>query len=365
MTEASSESDKNIEPDPIKKISLIVIAIIAALLIWAVLADRYTPFSSEARVRGYVVPIAPKVPGTIESINVNYSQLVEGGDVLLQLERDEYQLAVEKAQAELEQAGQAIGAATASVAGAETALADANAELSFAKRQAARVFELEKKGVISQVDGDKVRTKLQQAKLTVANASARLEKEKQNLGSAGSDNPRIRQALSALQAAQLDLNNTTIRAPSKGGVTNVTTDIGYYATVGKPVMTFVSTKAVWVDAYMRENCLGNIDAGDDVELVLDVAPGQVFKGKVIGTSFGVNWGQSLAAGDLPTITTSSGWLRDAQRFPVAVQFNDESAYGLRRIGGQADVVIYSTDNIIMNTLAALHIRLVSLLSYFH
>jgi len=72
-----------------------------------------------------------------------------------------------------------------------------------------------------------------------------------------------------------------------------------------------------------------------------------------------------AIGGLIQVKGNSGWLRDAQRFPVAIKFNDDSAHGFRRAGAQADVQIYTGDNAILNRLGWLWIRLLSYLSYVY
>lgn len=329
------------------------------------MSDRYTPYTSEARMRGYVVPVASQVAGEVTNVEVIESQIVEEGDVLLQLDTTQYQLAVNKAQAELENVGQSLGAGMAAVVAAETGLANAKTELSFVKRQSKRALALETDGVISEIEADKVRTALEKAILSVANAEAKLLEEQQTQGIEGDENPRMRSALAALRQAQLDLSRTRVLAPSQGVVSNLTIDVGHYASVGQPLMTFISTNAVWVDAYMRENCLENIQPGDEVDMVLDVAPGRIFKGKVVSTAYGISWGQEAAAGNLPSIKTTRGWMRSSQHFPVKIVFTDETSKGFRRVGGQANVVVYTEDGFIMNGIGMLWIRLISLLSYLH
>ena len=70
-------------------------------------------------------------------------------------------------------------------------------------------------------------------------------------------------------------------------------------------------------------------------------------------------------GGLATVEAKSGWLRDAQRFPVIISFEDDEAQGLRRLGGQADVLVYTSNNWIINPLGWLYIRLLSWLSYVY
>jgi multidrug resistance efflux pump len=70
---------------------------------------------------------------------------------------------------------------------------------------------------------------------------------------------------------------------------------------------------------------------------------------------------------LPEIENSRDWLRQAQRFPVAVEFDPSEQERLRgvRIGGQADVLIYTGDYDVMNWLAVLFIKMMSYFSYLY
>lgn len=365
MDENTAGDNSSNGHQPIRRLTVIFIALAALFLLWYVLADRYTPMTSEARVRGYVVPIATEVSGPIVEIDTVSNKLVEADDVLLQIDRLPFQLAVDKAQAELESMAQNLGSGQASVVAAETQLANANTEMAYVNRQSVRVLKLEKDGVISTIQADKVRTTVETAKINVANAEAHLLETQSKVGIDGDENPAMRQALVALQQAQLNLRHTTVRAPAQGVATNFTLDVGQYAAAGQPLMTFISTRGSWVEAYMRENTLANIEPGDKVELVLDVAPGRVFQGRVVSTGYGIDWGQKDSAGKLPSISGSRGWLRDPQRFPVMIAFADDQSLGFKRIGGQADVVIYSGDSWVMNTIATVSIRFTSLISYLH
>ncbi len=166
-----------------------------------------------------------------------------------------------------------------------------------------------------------------------------------------------------MEKAQLDLQRTTIRAPADGVITNLLVDAGYYASAGAPIMTFIATKFIWVQADMRENCLANITKGDPVDMVLDVVPGRIFKGEVLSVGYGVADSTGSNLGGLATVNTSQGWLRQAQHMPVLIRFTDDEARKFARVGGQVNVIIYTGDHPLMNMLGRLWIRLVSVLSY--
>ena len=155
------------------------------------------------------------------------------------------------------------------------------------------------------------------------------------------------------------------RQPSHGGITNLKIDEGHYASVGAPLMTFIEVENVWVKANLRENSIANVKVGTPVDIILDSTPGRVFQGKVNSIGFAVSHEKGGAIGDLETIESSAGWLRDAQRFPVYIAFDDDSAKGNLRLGGQADVQFYSTDNWLINSLGWIWIRILSWFSYIY
>jgi len=364
MTEKTETSEVNTN-DPVKRITRIALIVIAIMFIWYVVADRLAPWTDQARVQAYVVPIVSQVAGRVIEVNVGKDQEVQQGDILLKIDPSDYELAVESAETELELAGQNIGAGTASVSTAQAKVVEAQANVDHLKAQSKRVYELEKKQIYSVARGDKARAAVVKAQAQMESAKAELEKAKQELGVDGKENPKIRSAIAKLKKAQIDLSRTTILAPSHGGITNLKIDQGHYASVGAPLMTFIEVDNVWIKANLRENSIANVKVGTPVDIILDSAPGRIFQGEVSSMGFAVSHEKGGAIGDLETIESSAGWLRDAQRFPVYITFDSESTKGLLRLGGQADVQFYSTDSWIINSLGWIWIRLLSWFSYVY
>jgi multidrug resistance efflux pump len=368
---AEESEDKAVDPPktsipgPVKKTIVVCLAIGLLFMTWYVLSDRITPYTSQAIVNGFVIPIVPEVSGTVLEIEVDQNRLVEAGDVLLQIDPERYRIKVQEAEIELEKAGQAIGTDTASVATAQAALLEARARLVRAERDLQRVTPLHRDKLVSQAEFDMIGTRLKQEQAGFEKAEAELDKAKSALGNQGSENTKVRSALNALAQAKVDLRDTTIRAPSNGGVTNLQIGAGHYAGKGAPLMTFISSDEVWVEARLRENNLGRLKAGDRVDIVLDIAPGRIFKGEVMSVGYGVANNLSKNLGGLPDIRKSSGWLRDPQRFPVLIRFSDDKALGLRRVGGQASVMVYTGSNPLLNGIGKLRIWLASLASYLY
>lgn len=351
--------------DPVKRLTWIVLAVVALLFVWYIGADRYAPWTDQARVQAWIVPISPKVSGKVTKVEVVQDQIVNAGDLLVEIDRRDYELAVQKAEADLELAGQDIGASTEQVAVAEARLSEARTQLAHYQAQAERYLKLADKGTLSKAEADQTRAEVAKAEAQVKSAEAELAKAKDQLGGEGEDNARIKSAIAVLEKARIDLAETSIQAPTDGGITNLKIEKGYYAKAGTALMTFVSFSDLWIQANIRENSIGNIKPGDAVEIALDMAPGEVFRGKVFSRGFAVKQSSGGAAGEAATIKGDSGWLRDAQRFPVIIHFEDDSARGYRFVGGQADVQIYTGNHTILNALGRLWIRLMSWVSFVY
>ena len=352
--------------DPVRRWTFIVLAICLVLLTWYLRADRVTPYTSQARINALVVPIASEVSGTLTEVFVDNNQLVAAGQELFQVDIKNYQLAVQTAEANLASARQSVGAAQANVEAAEASINAAKAAVVRARQDASRMRNIRKEdpGAISERRLETAEASLATALSQLNVAKAGRDKAIEDLGAEGENNSRILQAQAALDQALLNLERATVRAPEAGVVTGVRLDKGNYAAAGAPQLTFVATHNVWVQADFTENNLGNIDVGDEVEIVFDALPGQVIQGSVREVSFGVAV-DSAPLGSLPSIKNDPDWLRAAQRFTVLVDFKLEPGQSdeLLKVGSQASVMVYTGEHWISNTLAALMIRLVSILTY--
>lgn len=366
--DAATDAPEATEPamDPVRKWTLIVLASCVALMFWYLVADRVTPFTSQARVHALVVPVASQVSGIVVDVFVANNEYVEAGQELFRIEQNNYQLAVDTAQANLQSARQATGVSGAGVDAAMASVESARAALMRADQDAVRLRRIkdEDPGALSDRRLEQAEASVSVARAQFSAAEANLEKARQDLGESGDQNSRILQAQAALEQAQLDLSRTTIRAASDGLLTDVRLDRGNFAAAGAPQMTFIGMHNIWIQADYTENNLGNIDPGDPVEIVFDALPGRIIAGRVISTGFGVDVA-SAPLGSLPTVNNNRQWLRDAQRFPVQIEFQlrDEEDRLAIRVGAQASVITYSGEHWFFNTIGKINIRIKSILTY--
>lgn len=359
------ENLKKPKKSPVRLITLVVLTCCLLFFIWLLVADRHTPYTSQARLNALVVPIVPKVSGYLKEANVRLHSHVNYGDTMFEIDKKPYKLGVQYAEANVDKATQKMGYQGAAVKSAAGRLGMANAQLDRAQRNYNRVMQVfeENPGALSLADRDAAETALALASEQVSSAEADLEKAQQNLGNFGPNNADLREAITQLEKAQIDLSYTTVYAPSNGIIESFNLDVGHYCSAGHPLATFISTKDVWIQADFRENSLENIKVGEEVNFILDITPGRKFKGTVRSIGYAVSSGQDVNRGGLPNVKGRSGWLRETQRFPVIISFDKEAVMEHFKIGGQVDVVVYSENHALLNTIARFRLWLNSKLSY--
>jgi len=353
----------------VKKGVLIILLVILLSLVWYLLADRFTPYTSQARIQGYVVGVAPKVAGLVINVWVKNNQEVEEGERLFEIDPSQYTIALQRAESDLQNARNQVGAGTAGVESGKAYLRSALANELKAKQDASRQERLyrEDPGTISVRRLEVARATLEQAKASVQVSEAEIQRAIEQQGGEEDNNAILKSAMSAVDKAALDLSNTIVRAASRGVITDLRADVGQYAGAGAPVMTLIAIHDVWIDTEFTENNLGHLRVGSAVELVLDSMPGRVFAGKIRSIGLGVSDGQTPPPpGQLPTIQNNRDWLRQSQRFPVIIEFAPGQAEQLRdqlRVGGQVDVMAYSEGHPFLRLLGKAYLRFISWLSY--
>lgn len=353
----------------VKKGVLLILLLILLSLVWYLLADRYTPYTSQARVQGFVVGVAPKVAGLVINVWVKNNQEVEEGERLFEIDPSQYEIALKRAESDLQNTRSQVDAGSAGVDSARASLRSAQANELKAKQDASRQERLyrEDPGTISVRRLEVARATLEQAKASVEAAEAEVQRAIEQKGGDDDDNAKLKSAMSAVEKAALDLSNTIVKAASRGVITDLRADVGQYANAGAPVMTLIAIHDVWIDAQLTENNLAHLRVGSPVELALDALPGQVFDGRIRSIGLGVSDGQAPPPpGQLPTIQNNRDWLRQAQRFPVIIEFAPGQAEQLRdyvRVGGQVDVMAFSEGHGLLKGLGKAYIRLMSWFSY--
>ena len=352
-----------------RRATLGLLAAILLLLIWDLLADRLTPYSSQARVQAFVVPVAAEVSGQIKRVYVHDNQDVDAGSPLFEIDPEPYDIALAKANSDYQTVLSGVKANTEGVKAAEASLMAMRAAYDNAAKDAERQERLyrEDPGTISVRRLEIAQATRETARSQMAAAAADVRRAIEAAGAAGDNNSQLLSARAAVRKAELDRSKSTVIAGSRGLITDLRTEVGQFVGAGAPVMTLIALNDVWINADMTENNLGRIRPGNKVAILLDSMPGHIFSGQVLSIGYGINASQPPPAGGLPTVDNNRDWLRQAQRVPVTIAFarDDAPPPTSLRVGGQADVLVYTSGSSLLNVAGYLYIRVMSLFSWLY
>lgn len=353
--------------NPARKIILIALCVLVILYIYHIAADRITPYTSQATVDTLLVQIAPEVTGQVTEVGVKDNGIVKKGQVMFRVDPEPFQIALRKAEADLAVALQGAEVSAVEIGVAQAALQKQRVDLAASRQLGKIVIDLVNQRALAETNAIRARADISKTQADVQKAEAELERARQNLGAAGYGNPKVQQAVAAVQQARLNLTNSTIIAPADGVVTNLRLSAGQYVNQSQPLLSFIQYGPRWISAAMRENQLGNLKPGDEVLVALDDNPGKLFPGRVDSIGWGITEGDEAPTGQLPDVQAANGWLREPQRFPVRIVMtptdDGEKALAFGRSGAQANVMVFTDDSSILNPIGRLWMRVIALLSY--
>jgi multidrug efflux system membrane fusion protein len=373
-----------------------IIAAAAIMVVVTLIQWETRPQTDDATVRANFVGIAPQVNGHIVELHVRDNQLVKEGDLLFVIDPRPYEIALERARANLllartEVDGLKNGAATA-VAGISKAEAQLNASAADVTRREmdpvvadAEIARLEAQFqraddhlkrvepllpeqfvTVDSVEQartqrasalaalNEARARKQAAVATLASTRAQHVATEAGLRQARSErsraenaigqvegiNARLAAAQAAVHSAELDLSYCRVRAPFMGLVVNMNISNGAFARAGAEVFTLVDTRTWYVVANFRETQLRHIPAGAPTDVYLQSQPGKHFRGTVVGLGWAVLPENGTSVGGLPRVERSLDWIRLAARFPVRIKIdNPDDSF---RIGASAVATVSGT-----------------------
>lgn len=241
-TDQEGPADKSAAKS-VKKGTLAIVLVILLSLTWYLLGDRFTPYTSQARVQGFVVGVAPKVAGAVTRVWVGNNQQVAEDQPLFQIDPSQYEIALKKAQSDLENTRRQVDAGGAGVESARANLRAAIANRGKAEKDFNRLERLyrEDPGTISVRRLEVSQAAFGQAQVDAAEAEIQRAIEQMG-GDDEEDNAKLKAALSAVEKARLDLENTTVKASSRGIITDLRAEVGQFAAAG--LMSFTLAAAV-------------------------------------------------------------------------------------------------------------------------
>ncbi|UUV19733.1 HlyD family secretion protein [Fusobacteria bacterium ZRK30] len=276
--------------------------------------------TENAYVTGNQTAVTAQIAGRVTQINFVDTAKVKKGDLLIEFENTDYQLALEGAEIALAQAVRNYSALETNVSQYQYALGESLNNLTNVKKNYDRNFKLFNAGIISRQQMDTTTTQLENAKLAVSQKKEALSNAQLQASSKDAySHPAIQSAILKYKQAYLNLSRTKVYAPVDGVIAKKSVSLGQKIGIGHPLFSVVDLNNEWVEVNLKENQMKNIKIGNTVELTSSLNE-KIYEGHIVGISAGTGNAFSL----LPPQNASGNWIKITQRLPVRVAFHKES-----------------------------------------
>jgi membrane fusion protein (multidrug efflux system) len=309
--------------------------------------SRDVQTTNDAYVRGEITAVSPRVSGYATEVLFDDGMPVKAAQVLVRIDPRDFRMAVEKAQAALNEANADLGEIGAKralenskIAVADAALRSAQAQAKNADTKLMRATVLYEKSAGTQAARDDAAAGNVAARSTVDQANANLAYEREQLVVLDANEAVAKAQVDAAQAALLSakfaLDDTEIWAPIDGIVANRKIRTGEYVSAGTRILSIVPTSDLWIEANYRETQLGRMNVGDPVRIGVDTYSGRRFCGYV--ESIAPASGSEFAL--IPPDNATGNFTKIVRRFTVRIRFNaSEQDVGLARPGMSVETAV--------------------------
>jgi membrane fusion protein (multidrug efflux system) len=307
-------------------IVLTIVAIGLAIGIYEWVYWSHFVSTDDAFIEGHVVSISPQIPAKVLAVHTDDNQLVNKGDLLVDLDPTDYDVAVAQAQATLRAMTGKAGEAKAEIDSAKASLDEAKAEVDVNRANLAnaaadlkRYQDLQQKnpGAVSKQQFDQATAAQASNFAQVKQAEAKEKKAEADVTTAqataqAADGDR-QKAEADLRKAVVNLSYCRITAPEAGRVTRKNVEPGSYVQAGEQLFAIVPNN-VWVVANFKETQLSKMKLGDSVKVTVDAYPGMELQGRVSSFQFGTGSRFSV----LPAENATGNFVKVVQRLPTKI-----------------------------------------------
>jgi membrane fusion protein (multidrug efflux system) len=332
---------------------VLVAGAIAALFItrWDVwVGSRVRQTTDDAYVRGDITPLSAKVEGYVRSVAVTDFQEVKAGDLLIQIDDEDYQARVAQAEADLLGAEAAIANLKsrkslqhAQITEAESTIAATQADVERTKQEAARQRALLATTYGTQQKVEQATADERRFEANLARSRAELEGQRREMAVLDTQESQLRAEAKAKRAAldlmRINLGYTRIVAPIDGMVGERGVRAGQYVHTGTQIISVVPLQNVWVIANYKETQLTRVAIGQKAEITIDSFPGTVITGHVDSISPASGSQFSL----LPPDNATGNFTKVVQRIPVKLVVDPGGPLAGRLRPGMSAIATIITD----------------------
>lgn len=313
------------------------LAVAAGLLVW-LMGGRWIS-TENAYVKADMAQIAAEIAGRVLEIRVRDHASVKAGDLLLKIDPEPFQLALAKAEAELDSARAQTMTLVAQWNEAKSELAEAESKVGYWEAQLARQRQLTTRGIVASSKFEEVESNAVAARDRVGVMREKVARTLAQLGNRPDrkidEYAMVRQKIAERDRAKLELERTDIRAPIPGTVVNFKVQPGEQVRLATPLFAIVSEARPWVEANFKETELTHVRPGLPARIVLDIYPDVEWEAEVDTISPAT--GAEFAI--LPPQNATGNWVKVVQRLPVKLRLKPRLGEPPLRAGMTATVRI--------------------------
>ena len=317
-----------------RKRALLVVAALVVLagigwLAYYLLVARWHEQTDDAYAQGNIVNITPQTAGTVVAISVEDGMRVQAGQVLVQLDPNDAEVAYQQAVANLANTVRQVRGLYSSVEAAQADIAARQVAVAQARADVARRSGLVATGAVSAEELAHARTQLQAAEAALSASRGQLSRNRALVDATTVANqPQVQAAAAQLRQAYLAVQRSAIVSPIDGYVGERSVQLGQRVQPGAALMTVIPLHEVWVEANFKETQLHDMRLGQPVTLTADVyGDDVVYDGKLVSLGLGTGSAFSL----LPAQNASGNWIKIVQRIPTRIALDPKqlAAHPLR------------------------------------
>ena len=261
----------------------------------------YYKSTDDAFIEGHVITVAPRVSGPVMKLNIDDNQEVKKGDLLLEIDPNDYQAKLKETRAKLDEA-------KAALINSENQVTKTLSDLEYAQADFERYSKTFERGISSKQEYDSSLNKLTAAQSNSKSAKARYDELTAS----------IKRLEAEVEQDELNLSYTKIYASSDGRITNRSVEQGNYVQVAQPMFSIVPEK-MWIVANFKETQLANMKPGQPVQIKIDTYGGKKFQGKVDSIQRSTGARASL----FPPENAVGSYVKIVQRVPVKIVFTED------------------------------------------
>jgi multidrug resistance efflux pump len=359
---------------------VIVVTIpVICLAIIILFMNIVAPSSADVRAQNYVIPIVPRVTGTVTEVPIEPNRPIKKGDVLFKMDPVPFQLTVKAAEATLAQNKAKLVTAEATERGLEDQLKNATAKkaaltprIDLSKKRVEQFTTLAASGAGKRADLEQAQADLGNLENEFLAADATESQVKQKLAArnatgeideVASAKAQIAKSEADLANAQYDLDGTTHLAPANGRVANLALRPGVRTTqfATRPVMSFIEEDDQWVLAFFGQNELRYVEPGNEAEIYVRTHPGRIIKCKVDSILWATAQGQMPISGDLMNTATTAA---PEQRIAVRLIVDPKDREIFLAAGARGHGAIYTEKGKILHIIRKVFVRVSTKLDWF-